>query len=508
MLNHGIKDQQANKLFALFLVVHMAMWTLLPGLTRHELDSDSMMHFVWGQEWMLSYYLHPPFLPWVVAGFLKLTGISNWNYLLLSQINIAIAFIAIYLLARQFLRPAQALAAVCLLEFIPYYSFFSIRLNHSSLLISIWALTVLFAYYAISRRKMVYWIALGICLAIGMLTKYYAVTLVGAIGLYTVSTRSGRAQMGTLGPYASALVLALLLYFHVDYVYEHRIGTVQHIGDYFFLDSLQIRWKSISFFLAQLIYLTPAVVAFMLATYSSSLSQRLLALLRFPNLPEHAGLIYVVMIFPLLVTVIPGLILGVDMSSRWGGPILITAGIMLILQFPINLTGIQCRRIVIGSIVYAILLPLVMLAVISQGGIESRHSFPGKELAATVTRLWHDSFESKLKLVGGGWMAPDSIAFHSIDHPSVLQHLSYQWSPWIRKKDIENHGIAIICLSDDDLCLKNGSKMFPASEFRTLTIKGNDYALSHSRTQQFRYFLVPPGTTDIELDNVQHTPRR
>ena len=176
----------------------------------------------------------------------------------------------------------------------------------------------------------------------------------------------------------------------------------------------------------------------MLATYSSSLSQRLLALLRFPNLPEHAGLIYVVMIFPLLVTVIPGLILGVDMSSRWGGPILITAGIMLILQFPINLTGIQCRRIVIGSIVYAILLPLVMLAVISQGGIESRHSFPGKELAATVTRLWHDSFESKLKLVGGGWMAPDSIAFHSIDHPSVLQHLSYQWSPWIGKKDIEN----------------------------------------------------------------------
>ncbi len=278
MLNHGIKDQQANKLFALFLVVHMAMWTLLPGLTRHELDSDSMMHFVWGQEWMLSYYLHPPFLPWVVAGFLKLTGISNWNYLLLSQINIAIAFIAIYLLARQFLRPAQALAAVCLLEFIPYYSFFSIRLNHSSLLISIWALTVLFAYYAISRRKMVYWIALGICLAIGMLTKYYAVTLVGAIGLYTVSTRSGRAQMGTLGPYASALVLALLLYFHVDYVYEHRIGTVQHIGDYFFLDSLQIRWKSISFFLAQLIYLTPAVVAFMLATYSSS-----------PQIPEPAG---------------------------------------------------------------------------------------------------------------------------------------------------------------------------------------------------------------------------
>ena len=196
MLSHGIKDRQSNRLFVLFLVVHMVMWTLLPGLTRHELDSDSMMHFAWGQEWMLSYNLHPPFLPWVVAGFLKIAGITNWNYLFLSQINIAIAFIAIYLLARQILRPAQALAAVCLLEFIPYYSFLSIRLNHSSMLISIWALTALFAYYAISRRRLMYWIALGLCLAIGMLTKYYAITLVGAIGLYIISTRQGRAQIG------------------------------------------------------------------------------------------------------------------------------------------------------------------------------------------------------------------------------------------------------------------------------------------------------------------------
>ena len=508
MLNHGIKDRQSNWLFMLFLVVHMVMWTLLPGLTRHELDSDSMMHFAWGQEWMLSYNLHPPFLPWVVAGFLKLVGISNWSYLFLSQINIAIAFIAIYLLAKQFLRPAQALAAVCLLEFIPYYSFLSIRLNHSSMLISIWALTALFAYYAISRRRLMYWIVLGFCLAIGMLTKYYAITLVGAIGLYIVSTHQGRAQLRTLGPYASALVFGLLLYVHVDYVSEHRIGTVQHINDYFFLDSLSIRWKAVSFFLAQLVYLLPSVIAFMLATYSSSLSRRLPILLRLPNLPENAGLTYTVLLFPLLITAIPGLILGVDISSRWGGPILITAGIMLILQFPLNLTGIQCRRIVIGSIVYAFVVPLIMLGVISQGGVESRYSFPGKELATTVTDLWHDSFGSKLRLVGGGWMAPDSIAFHSIDHPSVLQHLSHQWSPWVRKSDIQKHGIAIVCLSDDELCLTNANRMFPSFKFRTLTIKGNDFGLSHSRTERFRYFLVPPKSTNIQLDNVLHNPRR
>ena len=97
-------------------------------------------------------------LPWVVAGFLQTFGINNWNYLLLSQINLCIAFTAVWLLARQFFRPAQALAAVCLLEFVPYYSFLGIRLNHSSLLISLWALSTLLAYLAVMRQRLIYWV--------------------------------------------------------------------------------------------------------------------------------------------------------------------------------------------------------------------------------------------------------------------------------------------------------------------------------------------------------------
>ena len=111
-------------------------------------------------------------------------------------------------------------------------------------------------------------------------------------------------------------------------------------------------------------------------------------------------------------------------------------------------------------------------------------------------------------VASGGWMAPDSIAFHSIDHPSVLQHLSHQWSPWVSETDIRDHGIAIVCLADDKRCLSNANTMFPGFKFRALTIKGIDYGLSHSRTHRFRYFLVPPRTTNIQRDNVLHTPRR
>ena len=95
-------------------------------------------------------------------------GVNNWNYVLLSQISICVAFTAIWLLARQFFRPAQALAAVCLLEFVPYYSFLGIRLNHTSLLISLWAVGTLFAYLAVQRRRLIYWVLLGLSMALAL----------------------------------------------------------------------------------------------------------------------------------------------------------------------------------------------------------------------------------------------------------------------------------------------------------------------------------------------------
>ena len=508
MLTHGITDRQARGLFGLFLAVHLVMWTLLPGLTRHELDSDSMMHFAWGQEWMGSYNLHPPLLPWIVAGFLQTFGVNNWNYVLLSQINICVAFTAIWVLARQFFRPAQALAAVCLLEFVPYYSFLGIRLNHTSLLISLWAVGTLFAYLAVQRQRLVYWVLLGLFMALAMLTKYYAVTLVGAIGAWILFTPRGRGSFRSPGPYVAVVVFLAVLYPHADYVLSQNVATIRHAGDYFFPASLMARWAPIKFFLAQVTYAVPAVLVFLIATRSSFVRHRIRAALRTPELPEGAGVAYMVMLFPLLATALPGLVLGVEVSSRWGGPILITAGLVLALQYPVNLTSVQCGRIALWALGYAVIVPASMLLVIAQGAVEPRYSFPGRELAEEVTALWHKTEGRPLRLVGGGLMTVDSIAYHSPDHPSTLQHLSYRWSPWVTEDDVRKHGMAVVCLEDDELCIANTRAMFPGLSLKPLFIEGRDYGLSSARSQRFLVLLVPPDTIDIRAGDVTHNPMR
>ena len=375
----AVSDEYAGRTFFLFIALHVVMWSLVPGLTRHELDSDSMMHFAWGQEWQWSYSLHPPLVPWVVAGFLKVFGINNLSYVVLAQMNIALALTAIWFLARQFVSARVALAAVCLLEFIPYYSFLSQRFNHSSLLISLWALTTLFAYFALHRQRFLDWVVLGLLAVASMLCKYYSVTLLVAIGLVFVLTARGRATWRTPGPYVAVALFVVFMALHAQHVIFNKVGTIDHIGDYFNFSSLAWRWPPVKFFLAQLVYALPALIVFVLATRDEQSQHRWYHLFKRVSWPDSHVLIYMVTLFPLLVTAVPGLLLGVDISSRWGGPILGMFGLLLVFQYPANLSVVHCRRVVASAFVWVVLLPVTILTAHGLVGLQMMpRPFPGR----------------------------------------------------------------------------------------------------------------------------------
>ena len=498
-LANATSDRYAARTFVVFILLHLLMWTLLTGLTRHELDSDSMMHYAWGQEWQWSYYLHPPFLPWVVAGFLKTFGINNWNYVLLAQLNILVAFVALWFLARQFLSPSLALLAVCLLEFHPYYSFLSLRLNHSSMLISSWALTTLFLVYALDRQRLRYWLLAGFFAALAMLTKYYSIALLGAIGMYFLFSRNGRKLLKTRGPYLALLVFCLLFFTHLQFVFANKTGTVSHIADYFSFLSWQTRKQALIFFLAQLLYLGLPLGFFMLAMKQKDVSAsggsvlsygRWHKLLLDPENPPGIMLCYVLLLFPFFITAVPAFVLGVDVSSRWGGPIWGAFGMLLLWQYRQEITSLQKQRLLVAVFLFVLLAPLSMLLASRFGIYGEKYSFPGKELAQTITRRWHESMHSPLKIVGGTYLAPNSIAFHSADHPSALQHLNFVMSPWLRPADIRQHGMVIVCLYNDTKCRKNAELQFPGRQWTSLQIEGEQQWFAHARAESFVYSFI------------------
>jgi hypothetical protein len=218
--------------------------------------------------------------------------------------------------------------------------------------------------------------------------------------------------------------------------------------------------------------------------------------------------LYWMLLFPLLGTTIVGFAGGIDISSRWGGPTLSLAGIGLLLQWPLSQNSIACRKLITAAFIWVLALPTTLLFTGFAGSYDDRYHFPGKELASEITRLWRDAYQMPLGIVGGGWVAPDSISFHSPDHPSVLQHMSQRWNPWISSQEISEQGIAVVCLEDDALCINNADSLFPDHTMKTLTITAEPTLFFPGSKRKVRYLFVGPGDLDINWKAIEPVPMR
>ena len=85
-----------NKLFYSFIVVHLALWTLVPSLTNNNLPLDTIEALAWGSNLDWGFNKHPPAVAFFLKIFYQIFGSQDWAYYLLSQIFVAIAFIVVF----------------------------------------------------------------------------------------------------------------------------------------------------------------------------------------------------------------------------------------------------------------------------------------------------------------------------------------------------------------------------------------------------------------------------
>ena len=61
----------------------MALWTLVPALTHHNLPLDVIEQTAWGAEWQLGYFKHPPMAAWLTEHgiphiYVETAGDHSW----------------------------------------------------------------------------------------------------------------------------------------------------------------------------------------------------------------------------------------------------------------------------------------------------------------------------------------------------------------------------------------------------------------------------------------------
>src|SRR5438046_4369259 len=114
-------ERRPQTAFAVFLALHVVVWTALPTLLYPNLPLDLIEGLLYGREWQLGYDKLPPLPWWMLEATYQLLGPDLFFYAL-SQLAIIAAFALVWVMAQQLVGPVGALVAILIIDGLHYFT--------------------------------------------------------------------------------------------------------------------------------------------------------------------------------------------------------------------------------------------------------------------------------------------------------------------------------------------------------------------------------------------------
>ena len=485
--------QRSTQTFCLFLASHLLIWTVYSSVTQSNLDKwgDMVENFAWGQEWQLGYFKHPPLFAWVTAVWFEVFPNTDWAYFVLSQLNVVIGFIAIWFLAKMFLSERQALIAVLLLEFVPFYTFLSIKFNANAILLSLWPLTTLCFCRAYVSRRLGASLLFGTFAALALLAKYYSLCLLAALFVVSLMCKERRRYYASSSPYLSIAALLILVVPHFLWLVSVDFLPLGYATDHITDSLVQVLRATGSFAVAQLLYLLLMAVIFMTVVGVDTVRRPQ----RLPLDDSKRLMLFGIGVLPFLLTIGGALLLRVELSSVWGLPIWFFVGASCVTYVGLQPLTHHVRKVVtiVFSFQFLVLLSSPCVALGMELSKAEIWTSPRKELAAHVSDLWRQRFDAPLKVVAGSKPYADSMSFYADGHPSVFIDFDLRISPWISEERLQTEGLAVVCLRADRQCIgRVGERFGSGNERINAQVRSRRSIMSDPEPVDFVIVLIRP----------------
>jgi 4-amino-4-deoxy-L-arabinose transferase-like glycosyltransferase len=405
-----------TKRFRLFLAAHVVVWTLVPALTHENPPLDVLESAAWGQDHALGYFKHPPLPPWLTDAAVRigraLTGSGAWPVYLLSQLFMALTFLAVWRLAHRLLDPPLALLAVVALELSPWYTIVTGEFNHNIAVLAFFALSSDAFERAVHRGRRADWLRLGLWLALGGLSKYVIALLALSMVAHLVLHAPARRLLRTRGPYLALAAAIVVCLPHLVWLVRNDFQPVTYAlarGK-----GAPVPWPRLlhpTYFAAsQLLYLIPVLFA-LLPVLGLRWRAR-------PAGDAHA-LLAAVTFGPFLLMFALSLATGMRVRTPWGLPFWSTLPLFLLYGFArrpdaaslsFRLVRAVAPMLVVAAVVMNLLGPHLT-------GVAIRIHFPGRALTAEAERIWSARTDLPLERVGGDPFLAANVSFHHPDRP-------------------------------------------------------------------------------------------
>ncbi len=433
-----------HRLFWAFALTHLVLWTAFSSLACPNLPLDVIEGYVWGKEWLIGTYKHPPMQAWILESVYDLTGRARWAPYLASQLAVVAAFWAVWQTGRRIAGEPAGLVGALLLEGIIYYNFTSPEFNPNVLQLPFWALAGWSFHKAVTDNKIRDWLLLGLWGAAGMYSKYSTGLFLLVLGLSMLAHRDGRKRLTCAGPYLAVTTLVILFLPHLWWLFQNNFqpldyaqGRLEQHGDHHsaaITTTLMVAGQIIALLFATLLFVT--------------LYDRRSAPSRTPS-PSFDRIFLTFAAFgPFVAMFCMSLIFGYHIRDMWQTPFWNFIGLWAVVFLRPALTPHALRRFGLAwGLVFSLGLLLFVANTVLAPFVThktNRMIFPGSNLSELIVNQWHERLHTPLRYVIGDPWPAGNIAWYADDRPHVYIDNDQSISPWVNPDDLRKSGGIIV----------------------------------------------------------------
>jgi 4-amino-4-deoxy-L-arabinose transferase-like glycosyltransferase len=421
-----------------FATAHAVLWTLILINLKaaQDVHMDVAEAFAWGQKFQFGYGKHPPLAGWIAGLWFKLFPVKDWATYALAMATLGCGLVISWLIALRVVDYRRAFLVVVMLALYPIFNFKGFKYNPDLLQLVTLPLLVLAYLNAFEKRSVRAGLWLGLAGALALMTKYWVLTMIGAIGLAALIHPERLKFLRSPAPWVAIVTLVIAMIPHLMWLKEVDFVPLTYAGDVYGLSSraqtIQLVLGYIGHNLALLA--APVALAAIALVWTPrwwvKLVRRPAALFahvwsRGPNRSVNYSQARNVWIIQSIVAIGPplgGLIFTIYMKTDWG--------ISLFFLTPLALVAIPSLRVQKVALFHIaaiwLVVSLATLAASPTIATEEMAVNPNgastygarSDLARELTEAWHDRFHSRWAVVAGTTEMGEPMTFYSADHPA------------------------------------------------------------------------------------------
>ena len=438
----GAYKNKFDKIFYIFLLFHLSIWTLVPAFTNHNLPLDTIEALAWGSNLDWGFNKHPPMSALFVEIFYQIFGSNDWSYYLLSQIFIVLTFLIVFKFSENFFnKKVYCLISVLILEGIFFYNFTTPEFNVNVCQLPFWALTTFFAWkiFKTNRIEVKDVVLLGLFSAFGFLSKYlFAILLLSIFLLFIFEIYFKKSKKFDFKYIICLEIFFLLLIPHFIWLFKNDFITVSYAlkrGEINSFEIINHFFNPIIFLFKQVLLLTPILIMILsiLGKYKLKINFK----------DKKFQFLFFINVIPIFIILLLSFFGGIKIRTMWMTPFYINIGIFLtyIFQKNIDLRKINNFR---NIFLFLLILSPITYGLVSLSQDDKRTDYPGKEIANKVQLEWNKNFNDDILIVLGNEWSAGNLSYHLKTIP--------KWGGQIEKKKLEKMN-TFICI--DDVCIGN-----------------------------------------------------